>query len=304
MRIVHLLQLGCIGAATASGFAAPLDLTKVASDSKWLVHLDFDAFRKTKVGLHVNGKIVQPKIDQSESLKKANLSISLNNISSITAYGSKFEKNGNGVLMITTSADVKKDLDTLCGISSLSGGEVLKLDTLQPYPIYSFKGDVFIAPNINNTVLMAKSKEQLENARKVVLGKGTNMSGSETFSEYPAASNTFFFFGMADGLNESTVIPPQAQVLKETRGGRFVLGEKEDKVFANLIFKGKNEESALKIQQVFQGIVALVSLSQDNPDVTELARSAQIVSNGQNVTISVQFPVSKALQHLDERAGE
>jgi hypothetical protein len=306
-----------LGIAAASALAAPLDFSTVSKDSKWLLHLDFDAFRKTKVGSHVTEKILQPKIDESEDIQKMNLSINLKNISSITAYGPAFAANveevqngeprhsavtKNGVLLIQTTADVKKDLDTLTGISSLSGGEILKMAQLKPYPVYSFKEAIFIAPNVQNVVIVSQSREQLENARQLLLGQADSLAKTKTFSDYPVAANGFFFLGLAEGLNENAVIPPQAQVLKEARGGRLILGENQDKVFANLIFKGKSDESSLKIQQIFQGIVALVSLSQDNKDLTDLARATTIASEGRNVSVNLQFPIGKVIHHLDENA--
>lgn len=304
MRKNNLLSLGCAGFAAASAVASPLNLENVAKDSKWLLHLDMDALRKTKIGAHFIEKILQPKIDDAEEVKKMNLSVNLQNISSVTAYGPAFEKNGDGVLLIRTTADVKKDLDTLSGLSSLSGGDALKLSQLKPFPVYSFKSNVFIAPNIEGAVVIAKSKEQIESARQILLGKSDTLATITTFSDYPSLKKTFFFLGMAEGFNENAAIPPQAQVLKETRGGRLVLGESEDKVFANLVFKGKDDESSTKIQQVFQGIIALVSLSQENQDLTDLAKAANISSEGRNVMINVQFPVGKAMHHLDEEVGE
>jgi hypothetical protein len=298
------LQLLCAGLTAAATFATPLDFSTVATDSKWLVHLDVEAFRKTKIGSHFVNKIAQPKIDEMEELKKVNLSISLQNISSITAYGPAFEKHTDGVLLVRTTADVKKDLDTLCGAFSVSGTDAFKLSHLKPYPLYTFKDNLFVAPDIEGTVVVAKSKEQIETVRQVLLGKREAMSKSSIFSEYPKVADGFFFVGMAEGFNENASIPPQAQVLKETRGGRLVVGEKGDKLFANLVFKGKDDESALKIQQVFQGIIALVSLTDEEKGLTELAKAAKIAAEGRNVMLTVQFPVGMAIEHLDEEIGD
>jgi hypothetical protein len=67
-----------------------------------------------------------------------------------------------------------------------------------------------------------------------------------------------------------------------------------------VVLKAKDDDATLKIQQVFQGIVALLSLAQDNPELKELANAANIGSEGRNVTITVQFPVGKAIEHMAE----
>src|SRR5207237_4803735 len=111
---------------------------------------------------------------------------------SITAYGSAFEKNGQGVLMLTTTADVKRDLDTFAGIATVAAGSDNKGLTLlqqKPYLLYSFNKDVFVAPDVAKTVLIAKSKEQIENARDVLLGNAKTLAKSAEFGNYPEAPN-------------------------------------------------------------------------------------------------------------------
>jgi hypothetical protein len=245
-------------------------------------------------------------VDGIEAIKKMNLSLNLTNISSITAFGPSFEKNGDGVLMLSTTADVKKDLDTVVGMAALSANEKKDATMVQqnPYPLYSLKDGIFIAPNVGNLVLVAKSREQIEHAREVVTGKGANLAKSSTFNDYPKTANTFFFLGLAEGFNENANFPPQAQVLREAKGGRLVIGEKEQNVFVNLVFKGKDEESSTKIQQVLQGIVALVSLSQQDKAITDLAAGTKIASEGRNVSVNLQFPVARALEKIQEKQGD
>jgi hypothetical protein len=285
-------------------FAGPIDQTKIAADAKWVVHLDFEALRKSKLGSHLITGLLQPKIEQNDFIKKANLSINMTNISSLTAYGPQFENDGEGVLLLSTTADVKKDMDTLVGMASLSGNEQKDVTMVQqkPFPLYNVKDDVFIAPLGGNTVILAKSREQIDHAREIAGGKGESLAKAQSFKDYPDAANAFLLV-MAKGFNESAKIPPQAQVLRETEGGRLAIGEKEQNLFLNLMFKGKDEESSTKIQQVLQGIVALVSMSQQNKDVTDLASATKIASEGRNVSVTLQFPTAKAIEHMDQHVS-
>jgi hypothetical protein len=285
----------------ATAFAGPLEQSKVAGDAKWVVHLDFDAFRKSKLGSHFVSNVLEPKIEENGFLKKANLSINITNISSLTAYGPNFEKDGEGVLLLNTTADVKKDLDTLVGMASLSENEEKDVTMIQqkPFPLYNIKGDVFVSPFGGHSVLLAKSREQIDRAREIASGKGDTMAKAGSFKEYPEPGNAFIVV-MAHGFNDMAKIPPQAQVLRETEGGRLAVGENDKNIFFNLMFKGKDEESSTKIQQVLQGIVALVSMSQQNKDVTDLAAATKIAGDGRNVSVTLQFPTAKAIQHLEK----
>jgi hypothetical protein len=292
-------------ATAVSAAARPLNESKIASDAKWVLHLDMDAFRASTLGSHVIKKIIQPKIDEGGSIKKLNLSINLNNISSITAYGPAFEKNGQGVLMIETSADVKKDLDTIAGMAALSGaGKGVELVESDPYPLYSFNGGIFIAPKVGNVALVAKSKEQIARARDVLLGKSESMSKAGMLKLYPGHHKNVFFYAAANGFSGELPTSPQAQMLREANGGRIMLSEDGDKLALSLVLRSKDEAGATKIQQVLQGIVALMTLSQEqrDQDMVDLARAAKIGAEGKNVTVELRFPVAQAITKIEEES--
>ena len=295
------MSLVLAGCTVMTALAGPIDQTKVAGDAKWVLHLDFDAFRKSALGSHFVSNVLEPQIEAQEFLRSTTLSINLTNISSLTAYGPNFEKDGAGVLLLNTTAEVKKDLDTLVGMASLSANEKKDLTMVQqkPYPLYNLKDDVFLAPVAGTGILLSKSREAIERARDIATGKGDSLAKSGSFKEYADASGAFMVV-MAHGFNTMAKIPPQAQVLRETEGGRLAIGEKDKNVFLNLMFKGRDEESSTKIQQVLQGIVALVSMSQQNKDVTDLATATRIAGEGRNVSVTLQFPAAKAIQHVDK----
>src|SRR5215213_193787 len=187
-------------AATAiSNFAGQMDQTKVPADAKWVVHLDFDAFRKSTLGNHFLTKFVEPRVNENDFFKKANLSINLTNISGLTAYGPNFEKDGDGVLLLSTTADVKKDMDTLVGMASLSGNETKDVTMVQqnPFPLYNLKNDLFVAPIGGHTVLLAKSRDQVERAREITSGQGQTLAQKNPFKDYPKPAAGCFFAAMA-----------------------------------------------------------------------------------------------------------
>ena len=285
-------------------WAAPLEKAVVASDAKWVLHLDFDALKKSRFGAFLTEELLQPRLDQNEGLQQLNLSLNLDSISSLTAYGPAFEKNGDGVLIVGTTANVKSDLDKLVAASALSDNSVT-LTHAEPFPLYNVKGDVFVATGIPNTLLLAKSKSQIEEARAVLLGKSQNLASTSAFSDLPAEPNGFFFVGMAEGFNQDEPVPPQAQVLKESSAGRLVVGEKGDDLAVNLVLRGKSAESTTKIQQVIQGMIALVSMTKaENKELVAAVNATKINSVGQNVIVDLTYPVATAITKIEARERE
>jgi len=303
MRYTLNILTAASALTAASMIAAPLSKNKVSKDAKWVLHLDVDAFRQSEFGSYLVSHILEPKLDAAKSANHLNFSMTFSNIASITAYGPNYEKNGEGVLLLETSANVKQDLDALVGLAALKADSGKKASIVQtePYLLYNLNDELFVAPNVKRTVILAKSKEQIARAREVLLGASENLTASHAFENYPDANKTFFFMGMAEGFNQNMELPAKAQVLKEAAGGQVVLGERGKNLCVNVVFKGKDQESTTNISQILQGLVALVRITQPDPDVAEFANSAKISTELRNVNVSFEVPVSRALSKLKEK---
>jgi hypothetical protein len=300
-----LFSGGCLLAVSLAAIAGPLDKSKISSDAKWIVHVDVDRLRQSALGAYVLEDFVNPALEGAEELKHANVSINITNISGITAYGPSFEKGPEGVLMISTTADIKKDLDSVAGMFYLNAGTNSPFIMVEkdPRPLYSFAKTVFFAPG-KDTLFVAKSKEQIERAQNIVQGKGENLAKSSTFKSFKEPPNSFFSVAMAEGVLGNAAMPPQAQILRETTGGRLCLGEKDQNVFVNLVFQGKDDMATTRIQQVLQGILALVSLSQQDEEITRLAGATKISSDDRDVVINLQYPIERTIEKIRETKNE
>jgi hypothetical protein len=69
-----------------------------------------EAFRKTKSGAYLTEEVLEKKLAAAKEKLKTNLSISFNNLSSITAYGTRFNQPGEkeGILVIKTNRGHEK----------------------------------------------------------------------------------------------------------------------------------------------------------------------------------------------------
>ncbi len=301
----NLLKSGCLLAASFAAVAGPLDKTKVASDAKWLVHIDVEGLRNSAFGEYVMNEFVKPQLENNDQLKHANLSMNISNIMSITAYGASIDKGPEGVLMLTTTADPKKDLDTVAGMFLAAQGTntpFLLVDK-DPIPFYSFSKTIYFAP-AGHTLFVAKSREQIERAHEVVQGKADSLAKGSGFKNFSEAPKSYFTAAIADGFMGNMGVPPQAQILKEATGGRLCLGERDKNMFVNLVFQGRNDMATTRIQQVLQGVVALASLSQQDEEITRLASGIKIASDGPDVMVNLEYPVDKTIQKIKEESAD
>jgi hypothetical protein len=290
--------------------AAPLQKEQVGADVKWLLHLDADKLRTTKVGdvligEHLAAALTQPKVVLMVGL---GFDLDVNRINSITVYGTSYstDPSATGLLLIKTDLELQKAFDATIENASGSGGEtplgkVEKRTEKDGTPVYSINNQAFFSFPKANLVVVAKSRDLLKKEADILSGKSANLASTKIFSEYPDAPKGFFFVGAAEGFSSDATIPPQAQVLKMADGGRAVLGESADHLFLNIALKAKSAEVVTQMQQTIQGFIALASLTQpDNKDLQQLARAVRVSAEDRVISFNVEFPVDQAIQKMRE----
>jgi hypothetical protein len=306
-NFVKILALALPLGATA----APLSKELVSSDAKWVLHLDADQLRSTKVGSFLVKNVLDEKLREPKANLKKDLGFDLDitQINSITVYGTDFEKGAEntGVLLIKTDLDPRKSLDAFIATSALSGGESpIKKTEEEGFTQYAVGGEFYVGIFPNNLVVLSKAKEPMKKEAEIVAGKGANMSSGKAFTEYKEMKKAFFFLGLAQGFSEDAAVPPQAKVFKMADGGRVVLGEDDGNLFLNLALKGKNADVLTQMQAVIQGTIALGLLAQDEnqKDLTQLAQSAKVTTSDNILTLNLEFPADRAIQHIDDENQE
>src|SRR5689334_9344554 len=112
-----------LAALLAPAFVTRADGLKqnlVPADSRWVLHLDAEAFRKSRIGAMIVEDKAESKVRQVKQDTKLDLDFSFNKITAVTAFGPKVGENRDAVLLIQTTADVRGDLEKLIGFKELS----------------------------------------------------------------------------------------------------------------------------------------------------------------------------------------
>jgi hypothetical protein len=150
---------------------------------------------------------------------------------------------------------------------------------------------------------------------QVVQGKTGNMKKNRAFSDFPATANSFFFLGVAEGFNAIDLdgskdgggigshLPPQAKILQTAEGGQLVMGERQNQVYLSLALKARTQEGAGQMQQVIQGMAALVALTKAN-DPNVFLPALQVTTNHRIVSASLEYPVTNVLKMIGQKHPE
>src|SRR6266436_3032008 len=88
---------------TTTTRALPLQKALVPDDAKWLVHLDVDNLRESKIGTMVLNDILAAPLVKLKTEMKVDGQLILQKIHAVTAFGDDFQAGpkANGVLLLS-----------------------------------------------------------------------------------------------------------------------------------------------------------------------------------------------------------
>jgi len=296
-------------ATAACATAAPLRKADVAADAKWVLHLDADNLRSTSAGKLLLAEAEDKLLAEPRAhiMQATGINLDLTKITSITAYGDYT----NHVLLLKADIDAEKVLDALLEKMNEDGdgdSPPAVKTTENGLVTYTLHDHLTVAIRPDKTIVASQSIEAIRRANEVLAGKSPNLTSSTAFTAFPESRKAFFFLGAAEGFNSAALTSaaeandgnnPKAKILKLADGGRLLLGQEADQLFADVSLKAKSSNVVKQMQQVIQGMIALASLAQpDNANLQQLADSAKVDSAGDVVTLSLNFPAETAVQIL------
>jgi len=298
--------------STAS-FAGPLAKANVDQNAKWLLHMDFDQLRNSKLGQFLINDVIVKQLnavkaeDDSGFLTNMDIVKIIGQLHSLTAYGTSFETGDkfDGVLLLQVEPETRKILEGAAAGLLLNGDGTLTKTNEEGHLYYALADKFFASPQDNGAILFSPSKDTIKHASAVIAGKGKNLSHSKSFSDFPAVNENFIFLAVAEGFQDNLQIPPEAKVLKQADGARIVLGEQKGSVFLNIALKAKDSEIVTQIRQVVEGIIALGSLSQsENKELQDLIQSIKVTATEKVLSVNAAYPVDSLITRASSMLEE
>ena len=135
-------------------------------------------------------------------------------------------------------------------------------------------------------------------------GKTKTLRGKE-LKELKLDSNAYFIMGMAS--LEGLPIPPQAKMLENVKKIGITMGEKDKNFETNIHLYTANDEFAVQIQQMMQGLLAIVQLQAGNTEnsmakeAAKFLKDVKISQEKQLVRMSMAIPVATILEEANKQ---
>lgn len=257
----------CTAAAVASG--APLDPKQVSEQATWLVHLDVDAMRESRVVQQAYGKYLELNPEAEKQLAKLRQQFGFElkkDLHGITLYGSRLAKLGkdDGVLLIHA------DLNRSTAESLVRLGADYRASAYQGYELHRWteskdKPDAHVMFGTfckSDLVLIGSSEREVKAALDVLDGRTASLAG--TAAPLAAAlPEGAVVVARARGLAEAE-LPFKSPLVTQSETFSLVVGERNGESFAEARLLTKSPQTAEQVKAIVEGLRAMGELQRSS----------------------------------------
>lgn len=274
-------------------YAAPLDKQAVAADAKWVVHINLDAFRDSRIGSLVLDEVHaehQQQIDAFKELFGLDLT---RDLFSVTLYGSDADEE-NAVALFRGRFDQQK-LTSLLKLNptyttSEYNGRTLHLwtdENSKKQQAGAFAGD--------NLIAISQTPEAVKSALDVLADKNASLDAAPLDPLYSLTETAVdpIILLAADSLSELTENQEHAAVLQNSTMLAFLAGEQEGDVTVHIDLTAQTTEAATQIEQIARGMIAFASLqAPNNPALGKILAALSLVRSENTLNLNFRYPAA------------
>ena len=283
--------------------AAKIDKANISNDAKFVVHLDLDAFRASKIGI-----TLLEKIRKDEGGEKLNALAELIGFDPLSAiHGATMFGNGeedNGILVVKHKADNTKLL------AFMKLDEYYRKTEHGKHEIHGAgdRGDGkrgYVSFVNATTAVLAASRELAAEGIDLVNGKGAAVKQIPTslVSADKKAKNAFLVaYANVEDLKEHIDNETVNQMAKRVA---FVMGESDEKFILSISVDALDADAAENMENMVNGLIGFARLNQDeNPEVKDILKGLKVTRNEENVSVHFSVGVNKLFELIDPALKE
>lgn len=300
MKNVALLIMAA--ALSAALCAAPLQKEHVPADTKWVFHIDFEAFGASQFGQQVVGELrtqLQPKIDSAKHFLGSDPT---RDIHSLTVFGPDADET-NAVAMIRGQFDQNKLL-ALLALNPAYSESIYKEKMLYHWQDEKRNVNQVGAFAADNLIVISQSIDAVQGALDAIAGEKLSLNDQTDAPLWSLTEGTqgAFLVAAADELQTLTQGQDHAAVLRNSRMMTLVADEADGNLRLSIHLEANNVEAAVKVEQVVRGMMAFAALqAQYIPELEPLLQAGNLTRTDALLAFQCHYPSDKLfaliLQH-------
>ena len=286
-------------AVSTMSLATPINRLYIPSNSKWLFHVDFDAFRDSKMGSLIEQEITaahQKKIEGLATLLGTDLT---QDLYGFTLCGPNADDT-KAAALIYAKYD-KEKLLALLGMNEKYAESSYQEQTIYHWFDEKQSRDQVGAFATEELIVISQSKDTVtamldlikEPSKSIANAQNNALTG---LSEAPEGA---IMIAAADGLSELTEDKDHAAILKNSKLMAVIIGENNGNMKLNIDLIAENAEAATKIEQVVRGMQAFMTLSNtQQPEINSLIQATTLQRNDNQLALTFQYPSAKLFEMI------
>lgn len=286
----------------------------VPEGAKFFLHVDVNAFRATGLGgrlFEMARKEAMREISQNgkdgdfEKMKETIGFDPFAELQAVTIVGSSFEDPENAVQLVLT---LKKTTGNLEGLAlALPNHESVEYGK---HEIHSAaedeEGDERMHAAVHTDrkgqkrIVAARRIGDIKNMLDTLDGRGR---GNSKAVKLALKRNNFVHIELLEIPTDQLERGPQAKAARMLEGLSLKIGSQDDAIAVSVSLKTKQEKHAEQIQQLVQGLVAMLQLANDDDEDVQRAReflnSLKVDRDGNQVHLHLSVPEAELIDLIE-----
>ena len=302
MKKTILLLLCAVLLLAGSVRAEPLNPRQVPADAKWLVHVDFNMFAKSKMWNLMSQEITdknQKKIDAITTLFGSDPT---KDLFGVTLFGPDANQE-NAVAIIHGRFNQKKLLSLL--VLNEAYAETEYKDQILYHWVDERDNKAKVGFCATESLIVISQSETPVQAMVDLLTGQPDSQASEPAplaSSLAKAPKDAIVVMAANGLVDLHLDDKQNAILKNSRMIAVLAGESNGDMYLQINLATDTIEAALQIEQLLIGMQAFATLKNaENPNIVSLLQAITIKRNENQLSLTAKYPSAKLFDIFKEK---
>jgi hypothetical protein len=270
MRNLSLVLAGLVLLAPQSR-ADVLQKSRVPAGARWIAHVDVERLMASELFTSLKtemGDEFEIGLDDIDELCGLN---PMTDVKSVTFFSTnESDQNTVGVIVVNSKVDA-----ALTCFQREEGYHTLQVGARTLHVWNDDEGDgnqfgyiVPIAGSADRLAVIGGKPEAIVECIEVLEGSAPSLATAPkpNFSVSPSAG-AIAYAAACEPMARLADIPPASAIAKLAQAWTFEIGESSRALYADLWIRTETNEEALRVQQVLQGGVALLSLAASEPTI-------------------------------------
>ncbi len=309
MRVRNIFGIVTMAICTAA-VAGPIQRGDVPADAGWVLHMDCDALRPTSMGQFLLAEMSKPEAENKFTAFQMMFNFDPRTaLHGITLYSAGKDPQ-DGVLVVYADFDSAR-LVTFAKAAKEYQSTAHRTHTIHNWideKKKSADGGVArtYAAIYGNRVIFGQSEARVGLALDAIDRLTPNLAGTASAlaslgSPVPAGSGVFV--QAAARKMDLPAGDPNAAMFRLSQGISLELAEAQEQIKATMVLEAGNDEVAVHLTSIVQGVVSLMKLQQEKPEAVKLAQAMAIKQDGSKVVGTLTLSASELLEAMKASAA-